>query len=414
MERVKKSWYCGIVAATAVLFLAVVVLLGKPAKADPDNTPAPTQDLDYVNKEQYIDGYFDGTISSAISTNVNVRSGPGTSYEVVKTSTGAQVKLVANTALKIVGESRDDKLDGWYHIFAEFQGEMIEGYCFGEFVTVSAKVTFTPTPTPDLTATITEAVPTIPGSETVFATPTPVPPVNDEELGKSNPYKYILIFSIVIILLIVIYTIFSRSQEKKLEKEMERYSKRSRYIEPLDGESEEDFELAKKKLYRYEIDVPEGTESSEEYEDADDELSFGEEEFELELEDDIAIDNPEMEEIGGGERTSAAEELSEEFVVDLDGFENEFDAPESEAASDVQPEAPADEDSDMKIYQETYERKRSYLDTLAAGEEVVHKLYGDGVIIDNSDAEIIQIRFGRDLRFLKKDKLARKDLVEFE
>ena len=57
------------------------------------------------------------------------------------------------------------------------------------------------------------------------------------------------------------------------------------------------------------------------------------------------------------------------------------------------------------------ERLRMKIDSLRAGEVFVHKLYGEGEVIDNSDSEVIQVRFGRDLRFLKKEKLARKDLV---
>ena len=43
---------------------------------------------------------------------------------------------------------------------------------------------------------------------------------------------------------------------------------------------------------------------------------------------------------------------------------------------------------------------------------VSHREYGVGEVIDNSDPQMIQVRFGRDLRFLKKDRLARKQLVD--
>ena len=55
---------------------------------------------------------------------------------------------------------------------------------------------------------------------------------------------------------------------------------------------------------------------------------------------------------------------------------------------------------------------RKKLDELKEQDVLVHKKRGVGEVIDNSDANIIQVRFDRDLRFLKKDKIAKKELID--
>lgn len=481
----------GVLTAALGICMMLVWVLGRQAQAEPDATqgadatPSVTQDLDYVNKEEYVDGYFEGEVNEKVSTTVNVRKGPGSdTYEVIKTSAGNSVKIPRGTKVTIIGESKDAALDLWYHVRLEFDGETVEGYCFAEFITRSVKVTFTPTPTPSEDGDQTPT-PTLAGADNVFGQGTPTPSDDNKNLVDDSkgfrPYKYMLILCIVIVVLIFIYTVYSKYQEKNLEKEMERYSSRTG-LEPLEGEKEEDFEEAKQDYYNYlklgdqtdrnlgeELGNPDDIELDLnglfEAEAADTEeiartvrttQSASEESFEEETEEpeDAAEDAAEREAAAreaaareaaarrAAEREAAVREAAEREAAEREQAARE--AAERKAAEKEQP-TQAEPEEDVRIYpsrrsgsaenepaaskapaaelsQETESRAvsaheaavRARLEQLKEQDHVQHKLYGEGEVIDNSDAEIIQIRFGRDLRFLKKEKLARKDLVIFE
>ena len=68
-----------------------------------------------------------------IATKLNVRKGPGTDHDIVKAG-GADVTLSSGCKVTILGET-----DGWYHITAAFNGNIIEGYCLGKYVEVTEK-----------------------------------------------------------------------------------------------------------------------------------------------------------------------------------------------------------------------------------------------------------------------------------
>lgn len=477
-----------VLTAALGICMMLVWVLGRQAQAEPDatqgadGTPSVTQDLDYVNKEEYVDGYFEGEVNEKVSTTVNVRKGPGSdTYEVIKTSAGNSVKIPRGTKVTIIGESKDAALDLWYHVRLEFDGETVEGYCFAEFITRSVKVTFTPTPTPSEDGDQTPT-PTLAGADNVFGQGTPTPSEDNKNLVDDSkgfrPYKYMLILCIVIIVLIFIYTVYSKYQEKNLEKEMERYSSRTG-LEPLEGEKEEDFEEAKQDYYNY-LKLGDQTDRN-----------LGEElgnpdEIELDLNGLFEAEAADTEEIARTVRTTQSapepeeslEEAEEEDPADRENAAREAAARRAadreaaareaaereqavreaaerkaaegavESASEIsleEPEVRTEPEEDVRIYssrrskpaearpaapvtpaselsQETETRAvsaheaavRARLEQLREQDHIQHKLYGEGEVIDNSDAEIIQIRFGRDLRFLKKEKLARKDLVIFE
>ena len=380
-----------------------------------EGTPSVTGDLDYVNKENYIDGYYDGEVNETINTVVNVRTGPSAEvYEIVQTSNGTSVKIPKLTKLVIIGESRDEQLDLWYHVRLEFEGETVEGYCLAEFITRYAKVTFTPTPTPSEDQNQTPT-PTIAGADNVFGNNTPTPSEDNKSLVDDSkgfrPYKYMVILCIVIVVLILIYTLYSKYQEKILEKEMDRYSSRTG-VEPIEGELEEDFEEAKQDYYNY-LKLGDQTDRNlgEELGDPEDiELDINglfEEENTEEIANTVRMTQQETTQNEPEAEPEAAEETQEEAETEEAQAE---ELPEEEPVI-IQPAPVPEAVRDDAATHEAAVRAR--LDRLKEQDRIQHKLYGEGEVIDNSDAEIIQIRFGRDLRFLKKEKLARKDLVVF-
>lgn len=465
-----------VLAAVLGICMMIIWMGTGRVKADPTPTmtPVPNEDdWDYVNKDEYVDGVFDGTVT--VNT-VNVRSGPGTTYELVKTSGGKTVKITNGNGKKvtIIGESKDKELEAWYHVRFEFQDssmdapEVVEGYCFAEFIRKDVKVTFTPTPTPAEDEKPT-ATPTIAGAENVMNNEGEASENNkkmEEDSKGLGPWKYVLILAIVLVILTIVYTLYNRIQEQRLENEMERYSS-SHTIEKLEGEDEEDFRQAKKKFYsRMKLGDQSNRDLGEEignpddiqldlagiFENEDDgvediartvqneqeEQGITEEDYSVDVDDSMfedeeafddvettiedVVENPDM------------EEISEAVEEEIQAAQEETWVPEEKAPNVVE-EAPVVEsapEEDVRIYQmpvspapvaatekqvsavdAQIEARRAHLDRLKEQEWIQHKLYGEGEVIDNSDAEIIQVRFGRDLRFLKKEKLARKDLVIF-
>ena len=51
------------------------------------------------------------------------------------------------------------------------------------------------------------------------------------------------------------------------------------------------------------------------------------------------------------------------------------------------------------------------IDNLIPGELVYHEYFGKGVVFDNSDVKVIEIRFGTDVRFINKASCVAKKLM---
>ena len=430
-----KRTFAPIFRVLAVTALALCCLLAgrKALAADAGDTgvntptPTPTPIQDYVNKEQYLNGYYRGYV---VRDAAPVRLGPGTkAYPELTLDDGTPVRLAKDTEVYVWGETKDVDLDVWYHITAEFKGQQIEGYIYIERVKrENTQILFTPTPTPEPTPTevvmltdTPDPVSVTPGGGTPAATETPSNIDEVQKAPSSKKWIPILVVCLIVITLIIIYTIFQRIQEKKLEEEMERYSKRRPAMERLDGEKEEDFKEAKKNYY---ASMNFGHEEDQKKPDSKYDSSF-EDEFEEEdrlSDDDVKVVDDFRRK--GEEKHKASRPVEDSFDVSdddlayFDRLKGNTEAPSGNAikkagsAASILDESPS-VDSYFEADEPTpEERLRIKLDALRAQDEIVHKLYGEGVVVDNSDSDIIQVRFGRDLRFLKKDKLARKELVE--
>ncbi len=407
--------------------------------------------IDYVNAEEYTTGYYTGVINEKVSSSVNVRYGPGSDkYDVIKTTDGTKVKLKRGTELKIVGETKDTLMDIWYHIIVDFNGETVEGYCISDYIDKIAKVTFTPTPTPEPTETPTPTPTEIAGGEDVIVVSPTVTPTQQTQdmIDKSEgwgPWVYILILSIVVVVFVIIYTVATKIQEDRLEKEMERYSNRPAF-QQLDGESEEDFAEAKQDyLDSLKFGDNDGKVVKKAVDEEEIELDFGgifDEPVVQVTEKDIAPETEEQTFDDEAVQSSLAEEVAElgDWNADDEAFMEHLKENASEedvklydrmkpdgVAADELAKSVAEAVDEVMIADAIADAEAASaakavntadllvaLNQLKEQDAIFHKLYGEGEVIDNSDAEVIQVRFGRDLRFLKKEKLAKKELVVLE
>lgn len=73
-----------------------------------------------------------------------------------------------------------------------------------------------------------------------------------------------------------------------------------------------------------------------------------------------------------------------------------------------------DEDELYGIKTETDDKKslRAAVDRLQQHDIINHKVYGEGEVYDNSDVKLMEVRFGNDVRFLNKDSIVAKKLIE--
>lgn len=108
-----------------------------------------------------------GTVTA---TSLNIRSGPGTSYDMVKVK-GSNAYLKQGETVTLV-----KKVGDWYLISFTFSGVKEEGYILGTYVktTGSSGNTATPTPTPKITPTVT---------------PTPTPGTGSTTSSGTSSYK---------------------------------------------------------------------------------------------------------------------------------------------------------------------------------------------------------------------------------
>jgi len=399
----------------------------------PEAQPTPTNSLDYVNADQYVTGYYTGVITK---DNSNVYQGPGTkAYDKVTTSAGKSVTLAKGTEVTVIGESKDADLDHWYHVKLTFDGEEVSGYVWDGRLERGAQVTFTPTPTPEPTDTPTPT----PEEETVEPTPTGAALDNPtkemvEDSTKGTPWKYIVALCVIVIVVIIVYTILSKREEDRLEEEMKRYTNNNS-MERLDGEEDEDWENAVKTHRKRQLvgrgDIPEedddfGGNSEDNNEEltidmsgifSDDDTTTGTGNDSLDYTDNIdvkTIKETMRQDAEKASRKAADVDITaatDDWNEDDDAYVNSLTRNMSDEDKALFGKIGSSLTAEAGLSQE--ELIRSRLDQLREQDMVVHKLYGEGEVIDNSDAEVIQIRFGNDLRFLKKDKLAKKDLVVF-
>lgn len=87
--------------------------------------------------------------------------------------------------------------------------------------------------------------------------------------------------------------------------------------------------------------------------------------------------------------------------------------PSQSMLEELEPELTPQERIEV-VSRENEEKKalRKELDELREHDIVYHIYFGKGEVFDNTDIKLIEIRFGNDVRFLNKDSLASKKLIE--
>lgn len=463
----KRGLFCLAVLAAAILF-AMLPGMMRAAHAEGDDTEIKTVDTseDNINKQQYLNGYYKGKINKDSSA---VREKPGSKDkatgekkdDILKTSTGKQVLLKKGAEVIIFGEQSDSDADVWYHIQVTFEKEVFTGYVFSGRVTrENTQITFTPTPTEEPTATDTPKPTSAleegdgkgelkePTKAVDNKTSDMVKTAEDDSLGI---LKYVLILLAAFVAFIAVYMIVNHYAEKKIDDEMKLTSKRDDEIEQLEGESDEDFESARRKTRKKSVardykdqrqrklseELELDEEQNAEIDDFDnfkinmdgvfDDYTDTRESVSAAVTEAVTEDAREIEEVSSniGRDVKSVEEWSAADDNLLRRLAENADAQEKEiiqqiapnyvqSAAPAKPAATGDAASDEITFTPEEMILRRKLDELKEQDVLIHRKRGVGEVIDNSDPNIIQVRFDRDLCFLKKDKLVKKNLVRLQ
>ena len=454
----RKGLFCGLILAAALLFAMLPNLISGVHAEGEDDTGVKTVDTseDNIKQKEYLEGYYKGEVSQNDSA---MRETPGTKdkttgekkNDILKTSKGKQVILKKGTEVLVFGERNDSDAESWYHCQVTFENEVFVGYLYYKRVTRKDPViTFTPTPTPSPEITEEVPTPTIKG-ENELKEPTTAPSEttnNMVEKAKKSPWsiwKLLLILLAAFVSFVIIYMIVNHYAEKKIDEEMKHSPNRDYTLPQLEGESDEDYERARRKARKKEV--------ARDYKDQRkrniaDELELDEEQIgEIDDFDNFKINmdgvfddyTDTQESVSAAVAEAVSEDAREQGAAAPEARKTveEWNATEAELIKNLsdnadeqekelirqivpnyvqpqtaeEPAAAADGSEEITFTPEEMILRKK-LDELKEQDVLVHKKRGVGEVIDNSDANIIQVRFDRDLRFLKKDKLVKKHLVD--
>lgn len=298
--------------------------------------------------------HYHGTVTN---NGVNVRTGAGTNFDKLQDKDGNNVQLSSQTALIILEDCVADDGKVWYKASFEKSGTTYEGFIFGEFVSKQTSDPITPspvpaTPTPEQMADTAEADT---NTEKPIITKTPTPIINAETADSSedtesgNSKSTILFVIFAIIAIFAAVFIFIIVNSILKQNKKKKKSHTSRKVDRLRREQED------------------GSNS------------------------------------GNGKRRPEIKRAANEG------------ASVREVRQDVYyTNTESDDDLLGLINQENDDKKslRAAVDRLQEHDIIIHKIYGEGEVYDNSDVKLMEVRFGNDVRFLNKDSIVSKKLVE--
>lgn len=284
---------------------------------------------------------------------VNVRTGAGTKYDQLQDDAGNPVQLQGQTEVTIVDDAVADDGNVWYKVRFTKNGKSYEGFMTSSYVAKDSDKPITPSPTPSPTPAPTATATPVPVSETEVS---PIEPTKklgadldlDDEEG-GNSKPTIMLVIFAVIAVFAIFFIFVIVNSILKQNRKKTKSHTSRKVDRLRKEQEEG---------------------------------------------NAAVPGKRRPEI---KRTHDDGAYVREVRQDV-YYTN------------------TDDDDDLLglISQENDDKKslRAAVDRLQEHDIIIHKVYGEGEVYDNSDVKLMEVRFGNDVRFLNKDSIVSKKLVE--
>lgn len=280
---------------------------------------------------------------------VNVRTGPGEEYDKLTDINGNNIKLNAQEEVIILEDCTAKTGKVWYKISFTRDGHEYEGFSTSSYISKDLEKPITPTPEPTPEPTPTPTSTPTP-TPTVEITPTPEPLLPDNSAsGNSKATLKKVIIAVIVVAVVFVCSLVAYSILKRRNSKSS--SSASRKVDRLKKLNVENSTSGKKvPRIRTVENIP-----------------------------------------------NISEEVKQEIYIKKNiDFSDEFIG---------------HEDINSKENQEK-KALREAIDRLQQHDIVIHKIYGEGEVYDNSDVKLIEVRFGSDMRFLKKDQLvSRKELT---
>ena len=314
----------------------------------------------------YVEGEDLTAYKGVITTDgLNVRADAGTSNPIVQHE-GANLLLYLNDEVAIVAEKMVNS-DVWYEIRFTKGGTECTGFVHSAYVNKTADtVTPNPTPTPIPTSTPTpEPTPTT----TLEPTSAPAASVQVEKEEPSSLNKLLLILFVLLLLGLVLLVVFWQLRKRSL-------------LAKASEETNDKIDNLRSAPLRKENPVPSMQRK--------DSMKYARH---TETKEPSKEANDEIEELVGKER---AKQVNAAIIEEYRKEDTNSDTVLEEAA-------------EIKRAKEILKEE---IDRMMPGDIVYHKYFGKGVVYDNSDIKVIEVRFGTDIRFLNKTSCANKKLLK--
>lgn len=323
--------------------------------------------------------YYEGKATSG----VNVRVGAGTDQELL-TIKGKGVTLTKGTKVTIIGSKKVGSKP-WYKIRFVYDGQEVEGYATSTYIKKTGTVitpTPMPSPTPEPTTEPTKA-PEATKSQDENATlnPTIAPALDAKTAKDTKPFVYV---GIVLVLAIIgggVYYYLRKKDESKETQANHVSEKVAKLKDIVIGSKEDNRGFDKKTSVHNEKKKPEVRVSKR----------------------DKVL-----------KRADLITSKSEVYVLNSKKehkVELELAPTEEEAEFDVFNQ---NEQDISYLQQESNDKKelRIAINNLREHDIIIHKFFGKGEVYDNSDVRLIEVRFGGDTRFLNKEQLVNKKIIQ--
>ena len=298
---------------------------------------------------------------------VNVREGAGVSFDKVTDASGKDVQLSTGDEVEILEVRKADDGIDWYHIFFTQKGVEYIGFSTSTYVAMDSEKIITPAPTP-----------------------TPVVEDIPEEI---EPYE-------------------DSKQDGKVKADNEKKTSDKEDTAADEAEEEDDDEdgsmiwtvlwltlLLSAVFFGFFV-VLKYIQNKSQGQPSTPDKKFNKLKKINNQNKDAGKRVPQIRTTGPAKPVVPSEHRREVYVKRKENFQDNM--------------VPA---SQVDIEQDNEEKRilREKIEQLQQHDLVRHVVYGEGEVYDNSDVKLLEVRFGNDMRFLKKDQLVNKrELVVFD
>ncbi len=306
-----------------------------------------------VYAEEFDDGddwtHYPGIVTGNY---VNVRTGAGTKFDQLQDDAGNKIQLAGQTEVIIVDDAVADDGNVWYKVRFTKGGKTYEGFMTSSYVARDTDKPITPSPTPTPSPVPTATATPVPDAEIVDAVPTqPLLTQTDADVDnkEGNSKSKVLVIIFAVLIVFALFIIFVLVKSFLKQNNKKKKSHTSRKLDRMRKEQEDGSGNVQGKRRPEIRRAPNDGAYVRE---------MRQEVYQTNYEDDD----------------------------DLLGLINQ-------------------ENDDKKSL-------RAAVDRLQEHDIIIHKIYGEGEVYDNSDVKLMEVRFGNDVRFLNKDSIVSKKLVE--